>query len=611
MEETTHTPIQVERSLTVERAAVDAEARTVELAFASDQPYERTFGTEVLEISERAMRSERIRSGGPVLMDHDPRDHVGVVESIRIDADNTARASVRFGRGQRAQEVFQDIQDGIRRSVSVGYVIHQMERQRDGESDIMRVTDWEPLEVSIVSVPADHSVGVGRAAEPTPSQPEPQDEVREMDEQTKTPEVDVEEVRADASRNERQRAADIMAIGQQFSRYGAESLAGEAIRDGKTVEEFQRQVLAKVGDAPAPTPEIGMSDQEARSFSMVRALNALANPTDMRAQEAASFEFEASRAAADKQGKEVRGIMVPWDVLSRELTVGTAADGGDTVATDLLAGSFIDLLRNAMVLSGMGTTMLTGLQGNVAIPRMTGGGTTYWVDEGNAPTVSQQAFDQVSMSPSTLGARTQISRKLLLQSSLDVESLVRRDLSTIMGLELERAAIAGSGSAPEPTGILNVSGIGSVAGGTDGAAPDWSDIIDLETQVANANAAIGNMSYLTNTKVRGKLKRTEKFSSTNGNPIWDSGDMPLNGYRAAVTNAVPSNLTKGTGTDLSAIIFGNFADLVIGMWGGLELQVDPYSSGDTGSVIVRSFQDVDTAVRHPESFAAMQDAITT
>jgi HK97 family phage major capsid protein len=359
---------------------------------------------------------------------------------------------------------------------------------------------------------------------------------------------------------------------------------------------------------PLPTNDIGMSKEEARSFSIVRLLNAMGNPDDVRAQKAAGFEFEVCRAAADKVShREVKGLIVPHEVLKRDLVVGTNTAGGHTVATNLLAGNMIELLRNKMVLPGMGMQMLTGLVGNVAIPKVTGGATAYWVAESGAPDPSQQAFAQVPMSPKTLAAQTAISRKLLLQSSIDVEAFVQNDLARVLALELQRVAINGSGTAPEPRGILNTAGIGDVAGGTNGAAPTWAHIVALETEVAQDNADEGTLGYLTNTKVRGKLKTTSKVSGQNGF-IWEDG---LNGYQAQVTNAVPSNLTKGSANAVaSAIIFGNFADLIMGLWGGLELMVNPYTNAAQGGVIVHAFQDADLAVRHAESFAAMKDALT-
>jgi HK97 family phage major capsid protein len=233
------------------------------------------------------------------------------------------------------------------------------------------------------------------------------------------------------------------------------------------------------------------------------------------------------------------------------------------------------------------------------------------VAESGAPTESQQAFDQVTMSPKTLGAFTDISRKLLLQSSIDIETFVRNDLATVLALEIDRAAIHGSGSSNQPTGILATSGIGSVAGGTNGAAPTLANIIGLETEVAQDNADLGSLSYLTNTKVRGKLKQTFTNSTYGDAPIFGM-DGRMNSYNTAITNMVSSTLTKGSASGVcSAIIFGNFADLIVGMWGSLDLMVDPYTSSTSGTVRVVALQDLDIAVRHPESFSAMLDALTT
>lgn len=612
----------VERFLRIdaERAVIDEQARTVTLAFASETPVDRYWGVEVLDVQSRSIRQGRLKAGGAVLMDHDMRDQVGVIESVQIGADKVARAVVRFGKSARASEIFQDVVDGIRQNVSVGYRIFDavLESETDGVGTY-RITDWEPYEISLVSVPADPKVGVGRSAEtPIPKPPETRMSNENQNTAPAAPAIDTSKITADATRSgaegERKRIADITTGADQLAKYdGVREIASEAIRSGWSMDQFRAKALEVVTSKPLPSADIGMSRSEVKSYSVLRVLNALANPTDMRAREAAAFEFEASTAAADKQNRSIKGVLVPYDVLKAQradnLSVGTATAGGNLVATDLLTGNFIDLLRNKMVLNGLGVQFLTGLVGNIAIPRQTGGATFYMVAESGSPTQSGQAFDQVNMAPKTGGARTQISRKLLLQSSLDVEAFVRNDLATAVGLGMQALAIKGGGT-NEPTGILATSGIGSVAGGTNGLAPTWANIIALETAVATANADVGSLAYLTNAKVRGKLKATEKFATSNGAPIWGEGNTPLNGYQAAVTNAVASNGTKGTGTALSSIIYGNFADLIFGLWGGLELQVDPYSAGDSGSVVVRAFQDFDVGVRHAESFAAMTDAIT-
>ena len=596
---------RVTRALMFDRAAINEESRTVELAFASETPYERWWGVEILDLAQPSVRLGRLTAGGPLLMDHDSRDHIGVIESVQIGTDRVGRAVVRFGKSARAEEVFQDVKDGIRRNVSVGYMIHKAVLvEQNEEQDTYRVTDWEPFEVSLVSVPADASVGIGRSADA-----ESPIEFIPLQEKQIMSDINVEEVRAEAVKSEQKRTQEIIAMGEQFKAYGADGVAAECLRNGKSVEETRAAIMTKIGTRALPSADIGMTQEEARSFSFVRAINALANPGDRRAQEAAKFEREASDAFATKMGRAAQGFYVPVEVQKRDLLVGTATAGGNTVATQLLATNFIDLLRNKMAMTGLGAQFLTGLVGQIAIPRQTSGATAYWVAENGAPTESQQAFDQVTMTPRTLGAFTDISRKLLLQSSIAVEGFVRNDITTVIALAIDLAAINGSGASNQPTGILNTAGIGSVAGGTNGLAPTWAHIIALETAVAVANANIGNMGYLTNAQVRGKLLATEKATNT-GAFVWADNNT-LRGYKTEVSQQVPSNLTKGSASGIcSAILFGNWADLIIGQWGSLDLMVDPYTGSTAGTVRVVALQDVDIAVRHAESFAAMKDALT-
>jgi HK97 family phage major capsid protein/HK97 family phage prohead protease len=598
----------------VVRDGIDEQARTVEMAFSSETPVDRWWGIEVLDHRAKSIRTDRLQSAGPVLMDHDTRDQVGVIQSVQIGKDKVARAVVRFGKSARASEIFQDVVDGIRSNVSVGYVIHdvELESETDGVGTY-RVTDWEPYELSLVSVPADIKVGVGRAADQNPATgAKPMNDVVKPDPVQPDNSAALAAARSAGLDGERKRVAEITAIVDQYGKYDLGKVASEAVRGGMSVDEFRAKALDVIASNPTRSDaKIGLDVKEVKRYSIVRALNALANPTDPRARAAAAFEMECSEAAATRAGKTAQGLMVPYDVLTRGLTVGTATAGGNLVETDILSGDFISILRNAMVITRMGARSLAGLQGNIAIPRQSGAGTAFWVAEGVAPATSQQAFDQVPLIPKTVGAFTDISRKLLIQSSIDVESLVQSDLATILGLEIQRVAINGGGVG-EPVGILGNGSVAVTALGANGLAPAWGDIVALETAVAVGNADIGTLGYLANAKGRGKLKNTQKLNATNGIPVWADGNTPLNGYQAGVTNGVPSNLTKGTSAGIcSAIIFGNFADLIIGMWGGLDLTVDPYSLSTTGAVRVVVLQDVDVAIRHPESFAVIKDALTT
>ncbi len=458
---------------------------------------------------------------------------------------------------------------------------------------------------------------------------------------------------ADPLAAERERAREIRAMGRQFN---MTEQADQAIDSGASIDAFRTLVISSLKDKGAlrvaESPEIGLSEREAQQFSFCRALLAAADP--LNAAKLAPFEMECSRAAQDKRGDsrdKIReaAVTIPVDVLCRgmqltdgmaaaaarlmirnaqrssraemnlyrDLTVGAPTAGGNLVATELLGSSFIDLLRHAMVLDRLGITWLRDLNGNIAIPSQTGAATAYWVAESGAPTESAQTVGQVTLSPKTVGAFTDYSRRLLLQSSIDVEAFVRADLAAIIGLAIQAAAINGAGASNEPTGILNTSGIGSVAGGTNGLAPTYAHMVALETALGNANADFGSLAYLTNSKVRGKLRTTEEFATTNGKPVWTSmpgqrGVGEVLGYEALVTNSVPSTLTKGTSSGVcSAILFGNWADLLLGMWGGLDVMLDPYTGATSGTKRVIALQDLDVAVRHVESFAAMKDALTT
>lgn len=608
------------RGLVVERAAIDETARTATLAFASEAPYERWWGVEILDCTPSSMDTSRLRSGANLLCDHDTRDVVGVIESVEIGPDRVGRAVVRFGKSVRAEEVWQDVRDGIRRNVSVGYMINEalLESTKDGV-ETYRVTSWTPYEVSLVSVPADASVGVGRSQDPDTAAPaavtvatlpEPVPAQRTAttvitpsikNKGLKMTDPVIEVV------DQRNHAADITKIAASIPD-GAE-LAMKSIQAGHTVEEFQKEAIRHLSSLPVPTNDIGMSGKETKQYSVLRALNALTNPTDQAAQRAAAFERECSDEYAKKSGKSAQGLFVPPEVQRRDLNVGTPTAGGNTVATNLLAGSFIELLRNAMVIDKMGAIYLPGLVGNIAIPKQTGSATAYWVIEGAAPTESQQTIGQVGMSPKTIGAYTDFTRRMFLQSSIEVEQFVMNDLAKTVGLGIQQDVFTG----PNTTGRLNglLSQITpSVVGGINGLAPTWDHIVDLETAVSVANADIGTLGYLTNAKVRGKLKKTFVNGTGGTERVWQNGADPLNGYRCAVTNAMPSNLTKGTGTNLSAIAYGNFADLVIGLWSGLDLMVDPYAGSTAGTVRVIALQDVDMALRNTESFATMVDAIT-
>lgn len=682
----------VHRSATLVKRAVEADLPDSEgllrmtVSASSEEPYLRTSWwddpwVEVLGHKTGECDLSRFDTGaGVILANHDrytavgdtPLASIGSIEASRL-ANGRLEVDIAISRREALADLRQDIADGLVRNVSIGYLINErvLTRQgKDGEADEYRVTDWMPFEISLVDVPADASIGIGRAMDaPDPKNPQSRYRVidlpapsaeatnlpkgdRTMQQKNQAPAAVVQPAitvvdNALDSRNliasERERVREIRATGRQLGI--DEALVERAISSDTSLDAFRAEAIGQLTDSGrirvAESPEIGMSTKDIEKFSFCRAMLAVADP--LNAAKLAPFEVECSRAAQDRRGDlrskgREAAVTIPADVLSRgigitpdvsasvqrmfqarqqrDLNIGTTTAGGNLVATELLGSSFIELLRNAMVLDKLGITWLRDLVGNIAIPSATGAATGYWITEGNPPTESQQTIGQVPLTPKTVGAFTDYTRKLLLQASLDVEAFVRADLAMVVGQTIQLAAINGSGTPPEPYGVLNTAGIGSVAGGTNGLAPTYDHMVDLETAVGNANADVGALGYLTNSKFRGKLRKTQEFASTNGKAIWlngrERGIGDVLGYDAFVTNSVPSNLVKGSsGAVCSAMIFGNWADLVIGMWGGLDLMLDPYALATSGGKRVIALQDVDIAIRRVASFAAMKDALTT
>lgn len=598
---------------------ISQDDRTVELAFSSEVPVSRWFGDEVLSHEGTAMRLDRLEAGAALLINHDWDDQIGVVERVTIGEDRRGRALVRFGKGARANEIWQDVVDGIRKHVSVGYAVHKIEvEQRKGQPDLVRVIDWEPFEISVVSVPADPTVGVGRSMETKPPVIEHRNQPEKMegampDENKTVPQpvntVDEAALRAAGTDAERNRVRSILEMGDKYKQ---PELAATFARDGKSPEDLQRALLDKMnenrgGSVTDGSADVGMTDKEVRRYSFMNVLRALAAPTDRAAQAAAAFEFEASRAAADMAGREPKGIMVPADVLRRALnstTTGTAAGdtGGFSIATELMSQSFIDMLRNRAVAMQLGTPM-GGLVGNLDIPRQSSGASGYWIGEDAEATLDGLELDQISMTPKTVAAMSEITRKLLQQSSLDVEALVRRDLATALALTIDSAFFYGSGSANQPRGVVNYAGInavdfgGSGAGAGAGALPTYAEVVAMESAIAADNADVASMAYVGNAAMRGHFKTTQKFAGTDGSPIWEPGNT-VNGYRTETTNQIVNG----------DLIFGNFADAMIGMWGGLDLTADPYTHSARGRLRIVAMQDVDFVLRRLESFCLGRDA---
>lgn len=365
------------------------------------------------------------------------------------------------------------------------------------------------------------------------------------------------------------------------------------------------------------TRTLGLSQHEVREFSFINAIRGAIDPTRQ------GIEHEISHAYIEEFGAPPGyrgGLVFPVEEMRglQQRDLLTSGSAGKLVADELRPQDFIGLLRNATHVLKLGARVLNDLVGNPFIPRQSGAATVSWIGEGIAATESDQSFDQVTLTPKTMAANTKFSRRTVLQATPSIEALVREDLAKVLAIELDRAAINGAGTATEPTGILNTSGVGSITFAADsgnGGAPDWTDVCSFEATLEAANVTDdGTFGWLSTPAARKKLLTTPKIGSTFPNFLLDldpKGNASLAGRRALFSNNVPADLTKGTGTGLSALLFGKWSDLLIGEWGTLELLVDPYTNSTTGAVVVTVFLTCDISVRHAVSFAAATDFLTT
>lgn len=652
-----------------QRASVDPEQRTITFSFCSDTPVDMGFGTEILSHNPGAIRNGVRQNFLPLLYNHNRDDLLGCVEKVWSEAGRLY-CLARFGRDDRGEWAMQQVADSVLSNVSMMYRVYRY--QEDVDAETYTALDWEVYEVSLVTVPADASVGIGRAAseetlpvefissrasEPASAETPPKGSsmhVRHiLQDQANDGTTggaggatfDVDKIRLEAAQSERARVEEIRAM--CATHRIADTLRQQWIADGTPIDRARGLVLQEIGKSgerqkplQSLSDDIGLTDKEKRSYSLIRAIaSAIAGDWS-----GAGFEREVSQTIAkrnhsesgnsrfffpndlpycptDEHRRAYQAMQRPIDRTQQRTIyqVGTNAQGGYLVETSLLADSFIEVLRNQSVTSILGATYLSGLVGKVAIPRQITQTAPYWVAESGAVTQAEMTFDQVTLQPKTVGALSKVSRLMLLQSTPAIEMIARRDLVSVGALAVDLAALSGSGANNQPTGIVNQSGVNSVVGGTNGAALTFDHIIQLIYGTRTANAPQSAGGFAINSKCIGFLST---LKDSNGGYLWD----PQGGLTAgapdrlkarpyAESNQLRSTLTKGTANGIcSEIIYGgDWRELLIGEWGVTEIAVNPYDSTGfaNGDVVLRMFQTIDIAVRHGPSFSVMSDALTS
>ena len=617
-------------------------------SLSSEAPVERDFGVEILDHSPQAIDLSRARDGLPLLFNHDLHQLVGRVDHVRV-ADKRMRGEMRFfdtAHGRDARTVV----DSGHREVSVRYEILKTRNEPEG---VVRVTRWRPYEASVVSVPADATIGIGRSASHhlehtmNPTENEDTDLDTNADAGTSRSQRRAAKAATTAAQleidarlqEERDRVKTIKNIAR--GNHMDDATVERAIESGMSLHEFSQGVLehlaarsrgtsvflpaSSFGNSDGASPQDREWSTLANGFSVARSIQATIDPaTYMRSS---GREAEVSRELQRRSALPTSGTLVPIGAFfrpmmqqhQRALSAGTASLGGATVQTTIDASLFADALRGRVITVGLGARVLPGLTDTLVIPRKTATTTAAWLTEVGAASSTDPTFDQVTLAPKRIGAYTDMSKQLLVQSVIAMEQIVQQDLTNSILVEVDRIAMFGTGASNQPRGIVNTVGIGAVVGGANGAQINWGHVLDLERAVAAANAqtSLGSSGYAINPATRGWLKRTLKVAAVEGlimgdDPFDANGLTNLNSYRAAVSTLLPSNGTKGaSGAVCSTLIFGDWSQLFIGMFGdAVELIVDPYTLATTGQVRVTANLFADIGVRYPTSFAAFTDALT-
>jgi HK97 family phage major capsid protein len=632
------------------RAAVD-DGELVTFPVSSETPVERFDSLEVLDHSPGSIRLDRLRAAGPLLREHDRDAQTGVVEKVELRG-RRLWVSVRFSSSAVAQTERADVRAGIRRNVSLAYRVHRVEPEpgEAGQLDIVRVVDWEPFEVSFVSIPADVSVGVGRSfTESTPSRRAWKGESMTIS-HTQLSELGEQEFEnriADWPAPKREAAREAVRrihlenVSRNFSgaiqRSGGvpADMARRAIERGHCVEDLMQAIrdlqdknpdnwplepppcgidfersLARERAGGARDDRYGLDHHDLNGYSLFRAVSAQAagRPDE------AGLEFAVSdhiRKVDGRRDYDPRSLSIPHSVLfglaSRSIgKVLPNTTGAGLVGIEHLAGSFIDLLTPRVAVMSMGATVINANGPDLSIPRQNSAAGVAWVDEAAGLGESSPGFDAISLSPKTARARADMTRRMLLQAEPAVEGLVAAELVRAVAQAIDSAALNGPGGVA-PIGILQMSGVGSVGYDPTSGQTERQTFLALQDAVASTDAPMSAPGVIMSSSMRSRLMGLSVdpgsgvFVATETN---DPDAVRIAGIRAVVSNNVPRNL--GVGTNEHAIFFADWSELIVALWSSVDVMPDQVTLGDSGGLVLRAFQDIDIAAKHETSFAVTQ-----
>ena len=564
------------------------ETDTIDMSVSSETPVmtycrineEWQYAYEILDHAPASVDMSRA-SQGLVVLDKHGGDQVGIMEAKIKDAKISG--PVQFGTGPRSQEIFADAVKGIRRNVSVGYQVDSTSYRFEGSKDgypVVRATKWTPYEASFEPIPADINVGVNRSLQEKNAATAAQVEGKGKSMDPKM----IAKLFA--------RAVEHGIAVDRLTALGSEAEANAQL-DGMIIEHQRAQIVEfksrKTDPPPAKFQPLGGDIKEeqkiVREYSLMNVIRHLSGQrVDI------GFEREVGDECARVSRKTATGIMIPHAVLAKR-DVTKAGTSSATIATNLLSSEFIDLLRTQTILAPLGVRFLTGLVGDVAIPKMTAGATGYWVAEGSDITESTPTLGQVTGTPHTCGATVDISRKMLLQSTPSAEDFIRNEIIERVARTIQIAVFAGSGS-PDPWAVTHATGINNptVSQGT----PTYAQLLDFPGSIMSDNAMADNMKWAMTGEVWAKLAATFTDGTAKAEHVLDYNTKTMLGFPYLVSEDVGAN----------SLFFGNWASVVVGVWGnGVDLKIDDTSLALSGGLRLIGLQDADVMVRHGQSLA--------
>lgn len=552
---------------------ISEEERTFEFSCSSEAPYNRYGYVEILSHEPGAIKLDRLNDGAALLFNHNWDELIGVITKTMIDAEQKKlRVTVKLSQNEDGREALQDIKDGILTKVSIGYVPLSYEEEGKNEDGlpIYRVTEWEPYEVSLVTVPADTTVGIGKSAEPEPKQDLTIIQERRIAMTENTPNID-------PALQERTRVSAILSLGKTYK-----ADVAQFISDGTPVETVIRSLSEAIKVEPVQfITEPDLTPKEKRKYSF----KAIYDDIVSNGRHEAGLEREISRELERVYEKKAKGILVPYSIFTRGMTAGGAGTGAELVGTNHYGNEFIPILRNKMVTVDAGIEVWPGLTDNAEIPKQTGSATLAWGTEVATISATTPTTSQVDLSPKRSAALVEVSRTLLVQGNPNVDSMIQNDLLNICALGWDKAVLEGTGS-PQPTGIANTSNIGSF----NGPGISYNDILSAISDIEVANASVQTLKWITDPTVKAVLRGRPK--ETGYPEFLMAADGTIESYQALITN----QMTAGT------MLFGDFSQVILAMFGGLDLLIDPFSKMEQSLVRFYVEQRVDVGVRQPGAF---------